>query len=137
MTAIAFPRVFEELASPAGAAPATIRAAFDAILEGAWTPVQVAGFAVALRLRGETASVITAAAESMRAVMIGVAASWGRLFPELAHMGRLEELQPEPRIFFTSVVELEFIGAALGDTPLRRHIFGDESLMRAEVQRFR
>jgi hypothetical protein len=28
--------------------------------------------------------------------MIGVAASWGRLFPELAHMGRLEELQPEP-----------------------------------------
>lgn len=30
------------------------------------------------------------------AVMIGVAASWGRLFPELAHMGRLEELEPEP-----------------------------------------
>jgi hypothetical protein len=27
------------------------------------------------------------------AVMIGVAASWGRLFPELAHMGRLEELE--------------------------------------------
>jgi MFS family permease len=29
-------------------------------------------------------------------VMIGCAASWGRLFPELSHMGRLEELQPEP-----------------------------------------
>jgi MFS family permease len=29
-------------------------------------------------------------------VMIGCAASWGRFFPELAHMGRLEELQPEP-----------------------------------------
>jgi MFS family permease len=28
--------------------------------------------------------------------MIGVAATWGRLFPELAHMGRLEDLQPEP-----------------------------------------
>jgi MFS family permease len=29
-------------------------------------------------------------------VMIGVAGSWGRLFPELSHMGRLEDLQPEP-----------------------------------------
>lgn len=29
-------------------------------------------------------------------VMIGCAASWGRFFPELAHMDRLEELQPEP-----------------------------------------
>jgi hypothetical protein len=28
--------------------------------------------------------------------MIGVAASWGRLFPPLARMGRLEELRPEP-----------------------------------------
>jgi anthranilate phosphoribosyltransferase len=70
--AIAFPRVFEELAAPAGASPATIRAAFDAILAGAWTPVQVAGFAVALRLRGETAPVIAAAVESMRAVMLPV-----------------------------------------------------------------
>jgi hypothetical protein len=30
-----FPRVFEELASPNGPAPETIRAAFDAILAGA------------------------------------------------------------------------------------------------------
>jgi MFS family permease len=29
-------------------------------------------------------------------VMIGVAASWRRLFPPLARMGRLDELQPEP-----------------------------------------
>jgi hypothetical protein len=29
-------------------------------------------------------------------VMIGVAASWRRLFPALARMGRLDELQPEP-----------------------------------------
>ena len=69
---ISFPRVFDEIASPAGASPATIRAAFDAILTGAWTPVQVAGFAVALRLRGETATVITAAVESLRAVMVAV-----------------------------------------------------------------
>jgi anthranilate phosphoribosyltransferase len=70
--AVSFPRVFEELASPAGASAETIRAAFDAILAGAWTPVQVAGFAVALRFRGETEAVITAAVESMRAVMIPV-----------------------------------------------------------------
>jgi anthranilate phosphoribosyltransferase len=69
---ITFPVVFEELASPPGATPETIRKAFDAILAGAWTPVQVAGFAVALRLRGESASVISAAVESMRAVMIPV-----------------------------------------------------------------
>jgi len=69
--AVPFPRVFEEIAS-GEASPATIRAAFDAILTGAWTPVQVAGFAVALRLRGETAAVITAAAESLRAVMVAV-----------------------------------------------------------------
>jgi len=30
------------------------------------------------------------------AVMIGAAASWGRLFPSLARMGRLDELRPEP-----------------------------------------
>jgi MFS family permease len=30
------------------------------------------------------------------AVMIGVAASWGRLFPSLARMGRLDELRAEP-----------------------------------------
>jgi hypothetical protein len=30
------------------------------------------------------------------AVMIGVAGSWRRLFPSLARMGRLDELQPEP-----------------------------------------
>jgi MFS family permease len=30
------------------------------------------------------------------AAMIGIAASWTRLFPALARMGRLEDLQPEP-----------------------------------------
>jgi anthranilate phosphoribosyltransferase len=64
--------VFEEIASTAGARPGTLRAAFDAIFSGAWTPVQIAGFAVALRLRGEDADTIAAAAEAMRAVMIPV-----------------------------------------------------------------
>jgi len=41
--------------------PATLRAAFDAVFAGAWTPVQIAGFAVALRMRGEDAETIAAA----------------------------------------------------------------------------
>jgi anthranilate phosphoribosyltransferase len=70
--AITFPRVFEELAGPLGPQPGTLRAAFDAIFAGAWTPVQIAGFAVALRLRGEDADTIAAAVEAMRAVMVPV-----------------------------------------------------------------
>lgn len=70
---VAFPAVFEELASAAGASPPTLRAAFDAIFAGAWTPVQIAAFVVALRLRGEDAETIAAAAAAMRAVMIPVA----------------------------------------------------------------
>jgi len=47
---------------------------------------------------GVVASLVgaTAAVVAGGALMIGVAASWGRLFPPLARMGRLEELQPEP-----------------------------------------
>ena len=70
--ALPFARVFDEIVSPAGPSAATVRAAFDAILSGAWTPVQVAGFAVALRMRGESAEVIAAAAEALRAVMVPV-----------------------------------------------------------------
>jgi len=69
---IRFATVFEELASAAGPRPGTVRAAFDAIFAGAWTPVQIAGFAVTLRLRGEDADTIAAAVEAMRAVMIAV-----------------------------------------------------------------
>jgi anthranilate phosphoribosyltransferase len=69
---IAFAPVFEEICAPGGASRAVIRRAFDAILSGAWTPVQVAGFAVALRMRGEDATTIAAAAEAMRAVMVEV-----------------------------------------------------------------
>jgi len=47
---------------------------------------------------GAVASLIgtVAAVVAGGVVMIGCAASWGRFFPELAHMDRLEELQPEP-----------------------------------------
>jgi MFS family permease len=47
---------------------------------------------------GAVASLIgtVAAVVAGGVVMIGCSLSWGRFFPELAHMGRLEELQPEP-----------------------------------------
>src|SRR4051812_32211584 len=52
--------------------PAEVRAAFEAILEGAWTPVQIGAFAAALRIEGESAEMIVAAAEALRAVMTPV-----------------------------------------------------------------
>jgi len=55
-----------------GVDAADVRAAFDAILAGGWTSVQVAAFAVALRMHGESAEVIVAAAEAMRAAMTAV-----------------------------------------------------------------
>jgi anthranilate phosphoribosyltransferase len=52
--------------------PAEVKAAFEAILAGTWTPVQVGAFAVALRMRGESAETIVAAVEAMRASMVAV-----------------------------------------------------------------
>ncbi len=60
-----FRRIFDEIANDAGPSPEVIRDAIRAILAGAWTPVQVAGFAVALRMRGEHAATIAAAAETL------------------------------------------------------------------------
>ncbi len=67
-----FPRVLAVLVGGGELSIADTRAAFDAILAGAWTPVQVAAFAVALRMRGERAETIVAAAEAMRATMASV-----------------------------------------------------------------
>jgi anthranilate phosphoribosyltransferase len=69
---IPFPQVYEELAGAARPSPATLRAAFDAIFAGAWTAVQIAGFVIALRFRGEDEEVITCAIQAMRAVMIPI-----------------------------------------------------------------
>lgn len=49
-----------------------VRAAFVAILEGAWTPVQIGAFATALRLRGETDEALFAGAQALRNVMSAV-----------------------------------------------------------------
>jgi len=43
--------------------------AFEAILSGAWSPVQVGAFATAVRVRGETAEAIAAAARALRSHM--------------------------------------------------------------------
>jgi anthranilate phosphoribosyltransferase len=67
-----FAEAFNELTKPAGISPETVRRVFQAILAGQWTPVQVAGFVVALRMAKETAEVIAAAAAAMREAMVAV-----------------------------------------------------------------
>ncbi len=52
--------------------PKLVEDAFGAILEGAWTPVQVGAFAAAVRVRGETAPALAAAARALRARMTAV-----------------------------------------------------------------
>jgi anthranilate phosphoribosyltransferase len=49
-----------------------VRAAFDAILAGAWTPVEVGAFAVALRVLGESTEAIVAGALALRGAMTAV-----------------------------------------------------------------
>ena len=52
--------------------PGLVEEAFGAILAGDWTPVQVGAFATAVRVRGETAPVLAAAARALRARMTPV-----------------------------------------------------------------
>jgi anthranilate phosphoribosyltransferase len=68
-----FAELFARLADGETVDEGDVRRAFDAILAGAWTPVQVGAFAAGLRLRGETATIIVAAARAMREAMSGVA----------------------------------------------------------------
>jgi anthranilate phosphoribosyltransferase len=66
-----FSDVYAELLG-AGPAPSTVRRVFDAIFAGEWTPVQIGAFVASLRVRGETAETIVAAAESLRSAMVRV-----------------------------------------------------------------
>ena len=68
---VSFLAIFARIESRA-LGPADVGAAFGAILAGAWTPVQIAAFAAALRMHGESAEIIVAAAEALRAVMAPV-----------------------------------------------------------------
>jgi anthranilate phosphoribosyltransferase len=67
-----FSEVFTELESPSGLSADTARQVFDAILRGEWAPTLIAGLLVALRLRGESAAVVGAAARALRATMLPV-----------------------------------------------------------------
>jgi anthranilate phosphoribosyltransferase len=64
-----FATLFPLLSRGEGPEVRHVRAAFDAILAGAWTPVEVGAFAVTLRLLGETSDVIVAGAEALRGTM--------------------------------------------------------------------
>jgi len=64
-----FPEVLARLLSPGPIAKGEVRSAFDEILAGRWTAVQVGAFAVALRMKGESAEAIVAGAEALRATM--------------------------------------------------------------------
>ncbi len=59
--------------------PALVRDVFDAVLEGAWNATQIAAFAVALRVRGETPEAIAAAASALRSHMVAVEHSFDQL----------------------------------------------------------
>jgi anthranilate phosphoribosyltransferase len=50
-----------------------VRDAFESILAGDWTPLQVAAYAVALRMVGENDAILAAAVEAMRSAMTPVA----------------------------------------------------------------
>lgn len=52
--------------------PTLVRNSFEAILSGAWSPVQVGAFAAVLRAKGETAAVLVEAARALRAAMTPV-----------------------------------------------------------------
>lgn len=64
-----FEAFFSELVAQDDLAPSTVRAAFEAILAGAWTPVQVGAFATALRLRGESPAIVAEGVRALRHVM--------------------------------------------------------------------
>jgi anthranilate phosphoribosyltransferase len=69
---VTFAEAIEAVGGAARPSRELVRRAFDAILTGAWSPVQVGAFAVALRVRGEDTDVIVAGVEALREAMEGV-----------------------------------------------------------------
>ncbi len=67
-----FPAALARLAEGRALGPDEIRFAFEGILAGRWTPVQVGAFAIALRIQGESAEMIVAAAQALRGAMAEV-----------------------------------------------------------------
>ena len=67
------------VADGTGLTEAEAEQAFDIIMSGYSTPAQIGGFLMALRVRGETVDEITAAARTMRAKVLSVAAPAGAM----------------------------------------------------------
>jgi anthranilate phosphoribosyltransferase len=67
-----FIKVIAEVESAAGLTAITARQAFDEILDGLWTPAQIAGLLVGLRAKPDSPTIIAAAAQSLRAAMLAV-----------------------------------------------------------------
>ncbi len=65
-----FAELFPRIGASGRVEPEAVREAFTSILAGAWTPVQVAGFATALRMLPDSAETIAAAAAVMRRDMV-------------------------------------------------------------------
>ncbi len=69
---IEFARAMERLLASSELDAGLVGEAFHSILSGEWTPVQVAAFATAVRVRGETADALAAAARALREHMTPV-----------------------------------------------------------------
>ena len=69
---IAFADAMKRLLAASALDAGLVREAFESILSGEWTPVQVGAFATAVRMRGETPEVIGAAARALRSHMTPV-----------------------------------------------------------------
>ena len=66
---IPFPKAMERLLAASVLDAGLVGEAFESILAGEWTPIQVGAFASAVRVRGETAEAIAAATRALRAHM--------------------------------------------------------------------
>src|SRR6185295_9616291 len=64
--AVSFKDILAHAVSGAELAPALMEQAFDTILRGEATPAQIGGLLIALRMKGESASEVAAAARAMR-----------------------------------------------------------------------
>lgn len=69
MTAFVFKSVLARLADRQNLSPADAEAAFDAIMDGRASEAEIAGFLMALRVKGETVDELTAGVRVMRAKM--------------------------------------------------------------------
>jgi anthranilate phosphoribosyltransferase len=63
---VSFKDILAQAVSGAELAPALMEQAFDTILRGEATPAQIGGFLIALRIKGESAAEVAAAARAMR-----------------------------------------------------------------------